>query len=274
MVVNNKDIKEKKEVLFMKKGFRNFLALILCLIVVVSASPLAIAVSQNEANAISSNATFGYNFRGVYRVKISKSINVDIPSAATSAQNYNFYIVNTEVASVKKVSGSNKVSITGEWYGATVLTFYTYKTRTVKDGNKTRTEYEKLNEYNYAVVVYDDEDEQSTGKVTSVTVNDVTATCGKEGKFKWNYKASGDVYAHTIFYTDDANNIMSYYEDDGTFCTFADGTADFICYLIDTNGNIVSDTFKLTSTSKISFWQRIVNFFQSIRDFFLGIFRS
>lgn len=256
----------------MKKGFRNFLALVLCLIVAVSASPLTIAALQSEAQTISSQSAAGYNFRGSYRVKISKSITVDIPKAVTSAQNYNFYIVNTEIASVKKVSGSNKVSVTGEWYGATVLTFYTYKTRVVNEGGKSRTEYEYLDEYNYAVVVYDDEDEQLTGKVTSVSVDDVTATTGKEGKFKWSYKSSGEVYTHTIFYTDDANGIMSYYEDDGTFCTFADGTADFICYLIDTNGNIVSDTFKVTSTSKVSFWQRIVNFFKSIRDFFRGLF--
>lgn len=252
----------------MRKGFRKILAVVLCLVVFISVSPLTMAAFEKN-EFVKASDDYGYNFKGVIRVKLSGTKTIEYPRDLKQAQGKGFEIENSSVCVAGDAEESNKIVITGVGYGATVLSFYSYNVVEEYDEEYGDTwEYEDyVDVINYAIVTYDDEDERLTGKVTGVSVPDMKVKCEDTVYVEPDFKTQGDVYVYTILYTQDENGIVAFYDDE-SIITWDRGTAQFICYAIDTNGNIVSDTF--TVTSRMTPWQWIVKIFYMIRDFIFG----
>ena len=241
----------------MKKSLRKILAIVLCLSVFLTISPLAMAASTTSDD--------GYNFRGVYRVKYRQTLTVNIPKEVRAAEHYEIYIHNEDIAITTDIS-SKTINLVGYSWGSTVLSYDIYE---VYEGidvyGDTFEYYDYVDTYNYVVIVYDDEDAQLNGEVTDIYVNGVDTVCDQEGYLEYDWSTNGDVYVSTIVYYDGYGIDVF---DDGYYYAYDRGEVNGIIYAIDTNGNIVSDTF--TITARYTPWQWIKNVFSNIFNFLFG----
>ena len=241
----------------MRKAVKKVLAVVLCLSVLLTFAPMAFAASTTNDD--------GYSFRGVYRVPQNGALRVNLPREVLTADDYEIYIENEDVATMSDVDplGFFTIQSEGEW-GATVLCIDTYKKVEERDREgEIYTYYEHLDSYNYVIFVFDTDDVTKTGKVTHVSVDDLTMYCDEEDYLYYDVTSDGEVYYDTIVYID---GYGLGYSDDGDISALDRGEYEGILYAVDSNGNIVYDYF--TVTVKYTPWQWVKYILRSIIDFF------
>lgn len=248
-----------REVKNMRKTMRKVLAVVLCLSVLLTLSPLAFAASTTDDG--------GYNFRGVYRVPQNGVLRVNLPREVLAADDYDIWIENEDIATMSDVDplGFFTIKSEGDW-GATVLSIETYKKIEERDSTgEIYTYYEYLDSYNYVIFVFDTDDATKTGKVTNVSVDDLTLYADEEDYLYYDVATNGEVYYDTIVYIGDYG---LGYDDDGDIYAYDRGEYEGILYAVDSNGNIVYDYF--TVTVKYTPWQWVKYILRSIIDFLFG----
>lgn len=219
------------------KKMRKIVAIVLCLSVLLTLSPIAFAVAAEDDG--------GYNFKGVYRVQQGRLINVKVPESIRKVENHSFYIDDENVAVSTDEDETGNIAIVGRLGGATVITFESYKVTEETIDGETHEVCEVIETINYVILVFDEEDAKMTGKVTGVTVDDVKCHYGDFGRLDFEVTQDGEVGYETIVFFDDY--CFDFY-DNGEFEAYDHGHGKGVLYVIDTNGNIVSETFTATAT--------------------------
>lgn len=231
----------------MRKTMKKVLAVVLCLSVLLTIAPIAFAVSAEEDG--------GYNFKGVYRIKQGESLTIDVPSTVLDAYDFGAYVEYEGIATVSEIeNGQITIYADSEGWGATPLCFDMYDE-----------EGWWIDSFNYVVFVYSEDDAQMTGRVTDITVYDARVKCETNDNLDYDVDAEGDISWDYLVYYDGYGIDVDY---DGEFYAYDRGEVEGILYAIDTNGNIVSDSFTITSTFTV--WQWVKYIVRSIVDFLFG----
>lgn len=237
----------------MRKTMKKILAVVLCLSVLLTISPIAFAKEVIADDG-------GYNFKGVYRVQQGQLIKIQVPESIRGAEAHTFYIDDESIAVSTQEDESGYISVIGRLWGATVISFESYNVEKEEIDGELCDVYETVETLNYVIMVFDEEDANMTGKVTGVTVGDVNCHYDDEGELNYEVEQDGEVYYDTIVYFEDDGFVFDNY---GSYHAYDRGNGEGILYVIDTNGNIVSDTF--TATAKMTPVQWIKSI---IRDIF------
>lgn len=225
----------------MKKTARRILAAIMVLAMMLVCIPMASAANVNNGGSYYET---GMGYDETARLKYGEISTIPF-TKAPGAKHFELYSDNSEIINIPNCE-SAKAFAAG--YGATFVYIYQY------DKN-----YDFITVTREIVVVYDDEDENLTGRITDVYAGDITMKCDEVTCVGYSGETDGDVYWYTVIEGETCNAVSVYGDE---IYSFDRGTDTIRVYAIDTNLNVVETT--CTVTVRFTFFQWISNFFNSI----------